>query len=124
MSIIQQLEVIFFERGAPKELLTDNEATSHSKMFSIFARAWGTDIFFRYAHVSFGNSIVERFHCSIVVIAGRKSCSVATAVCLYNLMLKHDCMPLTAPVNMLYRYTVRIHGKDSSKGREDVNNTY
>lgn len=36
-SIIQQLEAVFFEQGAPEELLTDNDTAFRSKMFTDFA---------------------------------------------------------------------------------------
>ncbi|KAG0715735.1 Intracisternal A-particle Pol-related polyprotein [Chionoecetes opilio] len=107
-SIIQQLEAVFFERGAPEELLTDNDTAFRSKIFSAFTREWGVHIRFRCAHVPSGNGVVERCHRSIKVIAARKGCSVAEAVYLYNLMPKDDCATSTAPANMLYRYTVRI----------------
>ena len=123
-NIIQQLEGVFFERGAPEELLTDNDTAFRSKMFSRFARAWGVDIRFRCAHVPSGNGIVERCHRSVKVIAARKGCSVAEAVYLYNLMPKDDCTSSTSPANMLYRYAVRIRGEGSSEGKEAANNTY
>ncbi|KAG0714344.1 Intracisternal A-particle Pol-related polyprotein [Chionoecetes opilio] len=107
-SIIQQLEAVFFERGAPEELLTDNDTAFRSKSFSAFTREWGMHIRFRRAHVPSGNGVVERCHRSIKVIATRNGCSVAEAVYLYNLMPKDDCTTSNVPANMLYRYTVRI----------------
>ena len=41
---IIQLEAVFFERGAPEELLTDNDTAFHSRMFAEFARTWGVNI--------------------------------------------------------------------------------
>ncbi|KAK4322347.1 hypothetical protein Pmani_006904 [Petrolisthes manimaculis] len=124
-SVVQQLEAIFFERGAPEELLTDNDTAFRSRMFSEFARQWGMHIHFRCAHVPSGNGIAERCHRTIKVIASRKRCSIAEAVYLYNLMPKDDCTASTAPANMLYRYNARIkeeNGGDVNVG--DINNTY
>ncbi|KAK4321923.1 hypothetical protein Pmani_007305 [Petrolisthes manimaculis] len=37
-SVVQQLKAIFFERGAPEELVTDNDTAFRSRMFSEFAK--------------------------------------------------------------------------------------
>lgn len=39
--VIEQLESVFYERGAPRELLTDNAASFHSSTFHDFASRWG-----------------------------------------------------------------------------------
>ena len=39
-SVIQQLESVFFERGAPVELLTDNDPAVRSGAFTQFAERW------------------------------------------------------------------------------------
>ena len=80
VSVINQLEGVFFERGAPTELLTDNDAAFCSKMFAEFARQWNMQICFHCAHIPSGNGIVERSHCTIKVISARKDCSIAEAV--------------------------------------------
>ena len=40
-SVIQQLESVFFEHGAPVELLTDNDMAFRSGVFTQFAERWG-----------------------------------------------------------------------------------
>ena len=39
--VIEQLESVFYERGARRELLTDNAASFRSSVFRDFARRWG-----------------------------------------------------------------------------------
>lgn len=111
-SIIKQLEAVFFERGAPEELLTDNDTAFRSKLFADFARRWDVRLRFRCAHAPSGNGIVERCHRTIKVIAARKGCSVAEAVYLYNLRPRDDYESSSAPANMLYQYPVRVRGVD------------
>lgn len=95
-NVIQQLEAIFFEQGAPEELLTDNDTAFRSRKFSEFAQHCGMHVRFRCAHVPSGNGIAERCHRTVKVIASRKRCSVAEAVYLYNVMPKDDCTASTA----------------------------
>ncbi|XP_064106974.1 uncharacterized protein LOC135215948 [Macrobrachium nipponense] len=111
-SIIGQLETVFYERGAPEELLTDNDTAFCSKLFADFAKKWCVHLNFRCAYVPSGNGIAERCHRTVKVIAARKGCSIAEAVYLYNLMPRDDCDSTTAPVSMLYSYPVRVRGVD------------
>ena len=75
-SVIGQLESVFLERSAPKELLTDNAASFRSAAFCEFASRWGMVVRYRCAHVPSGNGVSERCHRSIKTIAARKRCSV------------------------------------------------
>jgi len=59
-AVVQQLEAVFFERGAPSELLTDNDTAFRSRTFRQFLERWGVRAYFRCAHVPSGNGIVER----------------------------------------------------------------
>ena len=95
-------------------------------MFAEFARQWNVQVCFCCAHIPSGNSIVERSHRTIKVIAARKDCSIAEAVYLYNLTPKDDCTASTAPANILYKYTVRIRGMDADRkhNTEEANNPY
>ena len=52
-SVIQQLELVFFERGAPVELLTDNDPAFRSGAFTQFAERWALRVCFRCAYVAF-----------------------------------------------------------------------
>ena len=51
-SVIQQREFVFFERGAPVELLMDNDPTFRSGMFAQFAERWALPVRFRCAYVA------------------------------------------------------------------------
>ena len=68
-SVIKQVVSVFFERGAPVELLTDNDAAFKSRKFAIFANEWAVRMRFRAAHVPSGNGIVENSHRTIKTIA-------------------------------------------------------
>ena len=116
-SVIGQLESIFFERGAPMELLTDNAASFRSAAFCEFASRWGMVVRYRCAHVPSGNGVSERCHRSIKTIAARKRCSVAETVYRYNVMPRSDD-PVTSPANQLFRYEVRLLDIDSVEGHD------
>lgn len=123
--ITEQLETIFCERGAPEELLMDNDNAFRSRSFAEFTKRWDVRLRFRGAHVPSGNGIVERCHRTVKVIAARKRCTVAEAVYLYNLTPRDDCSSSTAPANSLYRYAVRVRGEGSSESVEaEVDNPY
>ena len=111
-NIVQQLETVFYERGAPVEVLTDNATTFSGETFSKFPEHWGIQIRFRCAYVPAGNGIVERSHCTIKRIATRTWCSVMEAVYWYNVTPKDDVSALTAPANVIYSYPTRIQGID------------
>lgn len=125
--VIEQLEDVFCERGAPAELLTDNDTAFRSRLFSQFAKRWDVHVHFRGAYAPAGNGIVERCHRTVKVIAARKGCLVAEAVYLYNLMPHDDHTPTTAPANMLYKYTVRVRGENiniENDMEEEADNRY
>ena len=79
-SVMQQLESVFLERGAPFELLMDNDTAFRSVVFKRFLDRWAVRAHFRCAYVAFGSGIVERCHRSVTRIAARKQCSIAEAV--------------------------------------------
>ena len=106
-SIVAQLEQVFSERGAPEELLLDNDTAFRSREFAVFAARWRVRLRFRAVHRPSGNSIVERNHRSVKVIAARTECSVAEAVHLYNVTPRDGETVADAPANGVYRYTVR-----------------
>ena len=68
-SVIQQLESVFFERGAPVEILTDNDPAFRSGAFMQFAERWALRVRFRCAYVASGSGIAERCHRSVKRIA-------------------------------------------------------
>ena len=116
-SMIQQLEQVFWERGAPEELLVDNYPAFRASAFSEFAKRWSIRIVFRCAHVPSGNGITERCHRTVKTIVARTGCSVMEAAYIYNVTPKDDVHAGSTPANMMYRYEVRVRGidRDSDK---------
>ena len=119
-SIIQQLETVFYERGAPVELLIDNAMTFGGETFSKFAEHWSIQIRFRCTYIPAGNGIVERSHRTIKHIATRTQCSVMEAVYWYNVTPKDDVSASTIPANMIYSYPAHIKGIDVILPLEDA----
>ena len=115
------------ERGAPEELLLDNDTAFRSRMFEDFARRWGVTLRFRCAYAASGNGITERCHRSVKVIAARTRCTIAEAVFLYNVTPRDDKSSDTAPANMLYKYEVvrrneRNSATEDSRPRSEAGN--
>ena len=106
-SVVHALEEVFFERGAPAELLCDNGTVFRSRNFATLAVRWQVSLRFRAAYVPSGNGIVERNHRTVKVIAARKQCSVAEAVHLYNVSPHDGQAAATSPAGLIYRYAVR-----------------
>ena len=125
-SIIEQLEMVFLERGAPPEILTDNDTAFRSEAFVRFAEKWAMRVRFRSAYVTSGNGIAERCHRSVKRIAARMGCPIAEAVYWYNVTPKDDVDPASAPANKLYSYEIRVRGVDRVLTDElgDVNSPY
>ena len=119
-AVVAQLESVFWERGAPSELLTDNDPAFRSRRFRALAVRWGVKVRFRCAHVPSGNSVIERCHRSVKVIAARKGCSITEAVFRYNVMPRDDETADSAPASRLYRYQVRVQGVDSESREPEV----
>ena len=113
--VTEQLESIFWERGAPEEILTDNDTAFKSKKFAEFATRWNVRLRFRCAYVASGNGVAERCHRTVKVIAARKQCAISEAVYLYNVTPRDDCGEETAPANVLYQYVVRVRGVDKEQ---------
>ena len=105
--VTERLGEIFYERGSPAELLADNDTAFRSRLFAVFASRWGIDLRFRAAYRPSGNSIVERNHRTVKVIAARKQCSVAEAVHLYNITPRDAGSERSAPASGVYRYPIR-----------------
>ncbi|KFD46672.1 hypothetical protein M513_12440 [Trichuris suis] len=111
--IARHLESVFYERGGPEEMLTDNDTAFRSNEVARLAERWGTRLRFRCAYAASGNGITERCHRTIKVIARRTGCTVQEAVYRYNLMPRDDCSAARAPANAIYRYTVRDREESS-----------
>ncbi|KFD58278.1 hypothetical protein M513_01041 [Trichuris suis] len=117
--VVEQLETIFCERGAPEELLTDNDTAFRIRTFSQLTARWNVRVRFRCAYAPSGNGIVERCHRSVKVIAMRKGCSVPEAVYLYNIMPRDNRTAQSTPANAVYRYDVRLRGIDQPLQEEE-----
>lgn len=106
-TVVAELEQVFAERGAPFELLADNDTAFRSREFAAFAARWGVQMRFRAVHRPSGNSIVERNHRSVKVIAARKGCSIQEATHIYNVTPRDGETEAQAPASGVYRYPVR-----------------
>ena len=106
-NVVDHLEQVFYERGAPVELLSDNDTVFRGRRFTAFAARWGVSLRFRAAYAPSGNGIVERNHRTVKVIAARKRCSIAEAVHLYNVTPRDGTTATEVPACGVYRYEVR-----------------
>ena len=79
-SVINQLRVLFYERGLPTEILTDNDTAFQSSLFKTFLDEWRVQLQFHCAYVPSGNGIIERCHRTLKRIASRKRCTIPEAV--------------------------------------------
>ena len=111
-SVCEQLETVFLERGAPRELLADNTTVFHGRQFQELLRKWDVNIHFRTAYEPAGNGIVERNHRTIKTMVARSRCTVAEAVHLYNMTPTDGRSEATAPASRLYRYRMRVRPID------------
>ena len=117
-SVVAQLQSVFLERGAPEEILLDNDPAFRSRRFEAFAAEWDVRLRFRCAYVPSGNGIAERVHRTVKTIAARKGCDIAEAVYLYNSSPKDGETAESTPANQLYRYNLRAKLLDSSGPRQ------
>lgn len=107
-SICRQLETVFCERGAPEEVLLDNAAVFHSRLFRNLLEVWNVAVRYRCANEASGNGVVERNHRSIKTMVERSQSTVEDAVYWYNVTPKDDCSESTAPGTRVYRYQMRV----------------
>ncbi|KRZ93227.1 putative Pol polyprotein [Trichinella sp. T8] len=121
-NVIEQLEAVFYERGTPEELLTDNDTAFRGRIFTEFVARWGVRVRYRCAYAPSGNGIAERCHRSVKVIAARKNCTVEEAVYLYNVTPRDGRNPWTAPANVVHAYAVRVRGVDQATEKPEERN--
>ena len=105
--IVGHLEQLFLERGAPEEILTDNDTVFRGRHMAVLAARWRVALRFRAVHEPGGNGVVERCHRTIKVIAARRQCTVAEAVHIYNVTPRDGVTAESAPASGVYQYTVR-----------------
>lgn len=111
---MQQLESAFYERGAPHELILDNNTAFRNNLFRNFAEGCGISLRFRCACVVSGNGIVECCHSTVKTIAAGKDCPIAEAVYRYNTSPRSEssCSP---PANRLYNYDIQVKDVNLSR---------
>ena len=100
------LEQVFFERGAPTELLLDNATEFRGRVMRAFAARWHVALRFRAAYEAGGNGIIERHHRTVKVMIARQQCSVQEAVHRYNATSRGET-EANAPAAGIYRYRFR-----------------
>ncbi|CDW59721.1 hypothetical protein TTRE_0000806101 [Trichuris trichiura] len=101
--VVEQLETVFYECGAPVELLTDNDTAFRSKTFAQLAARW--DVRMRFSREE---GLIDR-----------------RAVYLYNITPRDDRTSQATPANGVYKYAVRIRQLDvSSKETSQENSPY
>ena len=105
--VVAALEQIFFERGAPCELLLDNATEFRGRVMRAFAARWRVVLRFRAAYEAGGNGVVERHHRTIKVIVARQRCSVQEAVHRYNVTPRKGAVSEQAPAALAYGRAVR-----------------
>ncbi|XP_043225494.1 uncharacterized protein LOC122383282 [Amphibalanus amphitrite] len=107
VEVCGHLEQMFHERGAPTEILADNDTVFRGRQVAALTARWGVSLRFRAVHQPGGNGVVERCHRSIKVIAARRTCSVAEAVHIYNVTPRDGETTGSAPAAGVYRYAMR-----------------
>ena len=95
VSIIQQLENVFFEREPPIELSTNNSTVFCREMFT---EVWGILMRFWCTYVPSGNWIVERSHCTIKRIATGSHGGGILVQCDSKRL--HNCFNSTSQLNI------------------------
>ena len=116
--VVEQLHAIFNERGAPEEILADNDTAFRSRVFALFASKWGVRLRFRAAYRPGGNGIVERNHRTVKVTVARTKCSISDAVHLYNVSPQDNESPSSTPAQQIYQYPVRDSVRRASQAAE------
>ena len=57
-SVINQMKVLFYERGPPAEILTDNDTALRNSQLKAFLDEWRVLLRFHCAYVPSGNDII------------------------------------------------------------------
>ena len=70
--VINQLKALFYERGLPTEILTDNDTAFWNSLLKTFQNEWTVRHRFRCAYVPSINGIIEQCYRAVKQIAARK----------------------------------------------------
>jgi transposase InsO family protein len=104
-SVTRLLEQVFYERGAPEELLSGNGPCYQSQKMKDLLKRWNVEHVFSCAYRASGNGIIERHHRTIKRMVARTGRSVQEMVYWYNFSPKADGL---IPAEEVYKY----HGQD------------
>ena len=100
-SVAKALEQVFHERGAPKQLLSDNGPCYQSQKMKDLLRKWGVEHVFSCAYRASGNGIIERHHRTIKRMMARSGGGVQEMLYWYNFSPKADGL---VPAQGVYMY--------------------
>ena len=107
-SVGAQLDSVFCDRGAPRELVTDNGPCFRSSILLELLKGWGVFHHFSCAYRPTGNAIVERNHRTIKRMAARVGCtSLQRMVYWYNATPNKSGV---VPIHEISNYVTRVRG--------------
>jgi len=106
--VIAQCQIVFSERGPPREIWVDNGTAFRSSEFKMLCNSWGVNIIYRCAYRPSTNGIVERCHRTIKRIAKRSDIPIWKAVFYYNVVPRGKGEDKVVPAESIYRYNIRL----------------
>lgn len=112
--ICDELENIFYERGALSEVLMDNAPNFKSAEMASLLKEWNVRPVFRAAWRATGNGIVERHHRTVKSMAEKMAASPIEAVYWYNISPKDGQKEESVPHVSVYKYAWRMKGYPSN----------
>ena len=78
--VIKNLRNVFFERGAPAELLVANYSSFHSEAFTAEMKAWNINVVYRAVNRPSENVIIEKSYRTVKALAARAGKGIQEAV--------------------------------------------
>lgn len=122
-AVVDELNNIFRERGAPSELLSDNGPCFKSRRMLAFVKGWGIAHKFSCAYRPTGNGIVERNHRTIKTMVARSGRSVEDMLFWYN---QSPNVHGVVPADAVYSYTTALPhiGSVALLERDTINTEY
>lgn len=108
LSVCEQLEQVFSERGPPEEIVLDNYSTFRSREVAKLLQCWGVSVHFRCAYRPGGNGVVERNHRTIKRMVARSGLSVYKMVFFYNSSPRSGIGDDSVPFRKLFTYDVNV----------------
>ena len=113
--VCAEVNEVFLERGAVKELLMDNARAFRSEEMRCLLKRWGVSPCFRAAYRPSGNGIVERSHRTIKTMAERAGTSPMEAVYWYNIVPRDGQREESIPQRSVYAYDWRRGEQESEE---------